>query len=305
MSYVDPILAKNANETDSKKRVEALDKHYDRLRRYIKMVTRGEGRSLIVNGDAGMGKTEFTSDIIEEYAEQSKSVCGFLSGTLSAVDLYARLYHHRKEGQVLVIDDTDKILENTESLEVLKAATDNKKNPKLTWGKAYSSHLNKMNVQTEFDYHGKVIIITNKMLRTAPDNNPTITQQRVQPLMSRVNYFRAGLPNNQWKIEAIKMFASGKKSEHSDTIYELRCARHIRDVETDDTLESIRIDPNILSDKPVSDRQKQILDEIIEFMENHQDELRELSFRTVANIIEIRNQEPDYWEDMTLANLGI
>jgi len=40
-------------------------------------------------------------------------------------------------------------------------------------------------------------------------------------------------------------------------------------------------------------------------MDKERDNLRTLSFRTVANIIEIRNQEPLYWEDMTLTNLGI
>ncbi len=95
MSYVDPILAKSTNETDPRKRVEALDKHYDRLRRYIKMVTRDEGRNLIINGDAGMGKTEFATDLIEEYQKDEKVVCGFISGTMSAVGLYESLYHPR------------------------------------------------------------------------------------------------------------------------------------------------------------------------------------------------------------------
>lgn len=301
MSYVDPILAKLTTQNlNSDEKKDALDKHYDRLRRYITMTTRGEGRSLIVNGDAGMGKTEFTSDIIEEYAESSKKNCNFLSGTLSAVDLYARLYNHRKEGEILVVDDTDKILENTESLEVLKGALDNKKNPKLTWGKAYSSHLSKMNVQTEFDYHGKMIIITNRMLRTAPDKTPTIVQQRLNPLMDRVNYFRAGLPSNEWKIEAIRMFAEDYPSNYSDEKYSLRCARHIRVPDSKKITSASGKLPH-----PINDEQKKILDEIIDFMNEHRDELRTLSFRTVANIIEIRNQEPDFWEDMTLANLGI
>lgn len=278
---------------------DALDKHYDRLSRYIRMVTRGEGRSLIVNGDAGMGKTEFTTDIIEEYANRTEKLCDFVSGTLSAVDLYARLYHHRGEGQILVIDDTDKILENTEALEVLKGATDSKKNPTLSWGKAYSSHLSKMNVQSEFDYHGKVIIITNKAMRTAPDKQPTITQQRVNPLMDRVNYFRAGLPSNEWKIEALRMFADNYASKVPDStaIYSLRCAKNIV-LHKDDRLAPT--DP-----KSEGDSRKIVLKEIIDFMDDNRDSLRTLSFRTVANIIEIRNQEPLYWEDMTMANLGI
>ena len=40
-------------------------------------------------------------------------------------------------------------------------------------------------------------------------------------------------------------------------------------------------------------------------MDGHRDDLREISFRTIANIIEIRNEEPDFWKDMTLSNLGI
>ena len=62
------------------------------------------------------------NDIIKEYSTRTKTVCGKISGTLSAVDLFQRLHKFRKKGQALIIDDTDKILETTESLEVLKSA---------------------------------------------------------------------------------------------------------------------------------------------------------------------------------------
>jgi hypothetical protein len=298
MSFVDPILARESTKKLSKEQIRnSLDKHYDRLTKFVKMVTRENSRSLIVNGDAGMGKTEFTTDIIESYAEQNKVECGFISGTLSAVELYCRMFENRKKGQVLVIDDTDKILENTESLEVLKAGLDTRKDKRLTWGKAYSSHLNSRNVSPEFEFHGKVIIITNRMLRTAPDNNPTITQQRILPLLSRVNYFRAGLPSNEWKIHAMEMFAEDYKSKYTEQIYELRCKKNIV-IQDSDKMSP----PDNFSEKELKEK---ILREILEYIKDRKDNLREISFRVIANIIEIRNDQPEIWRDMSDSTLGV
>jgi len=53
MSMIDPLLAKmDISGLSQKERWEALDGHYDRLRKMLMMVANGK-KSLIVNGDAG------------------------------------------------------------------------------------------------------------------------------------------------------------------------------------------------------------------------------------------------------------
>ncbi len=295
MSYVDPILAKmDISSLSREQRWDALDKHYDRLRRFLRMVANGQ-KSLIVNGDAGMGKTEFTNDIIKEYSKRTKTVCGKISGTLSAVDLFQRLHKFRKKGQVLIIDDTDRILETTESLEVLKSALDTKEDKTTDWGKAYSQHLARHKCPTEFKYEGRLIIITNKNLRTAPSQAPTAQQSKISPLLSRVAYFPAGLPSVEWKIEALRMFANEtpSKADPDAEPYTLRCAKDIIIQPTDFS------SPDNMSEKDI---RAILLNDIIDTIEKHKDDIREISFRTVFQAIGYYNAEREIWEEMFITD---
>ena len=298
MSFIDPLLARiDISELTQEYRWDALDGHYDRLRKFLMMVAKGK-KSLIVNGDAGMGKTEFTSEIIEEYAKTNKKKCGKNSGTLTAVELYVKLHKFRKEGEVFIIDDTDRIFDTVESVEVLKAALDTTtKNKSVNWGKAYSTHLARHKCPTEFKYEGRVIIITNRNIRSAPTQTPTAKQAMIAPLKSRMGYFPAGLPSNEWKIEALRMFAAGHQSKKDPTAskYELRCRKDII-LHPKDKTTSAKI-----GHTPYSDQTK-VLDEIINFIAEHQDDLTEISFRTVFQAIGYRNEYPDDWGDMFIVD---
>jgi len=297
MSFIDPLLAKyDISELSQEERWEALDGHYDRLRKFLKMVAKGK-KSLIVNGDAGMGKTEFTNEIIEEYAKTHKKKCGKNSGTLTAVELYVKLHKFRKEGEVFIIDDTDRIFDTVESVEVLKAALDTTSKQKgVNWGKAYSTHLAKNKCPVEFNYNGRVIIITNRNIRSAPSQTPTAKQAMIAPLKSRMGYFPAGLPSNEWKIEALRMFAAGYQSKKDSKAkpYQLRCSADIL-LHKEDKLAK--------TDKHWEESSRTIvLNQIIDFIEKHQDDLTEISFRTVFQAIGYRNEYPDDWGDMFIVD---
>lgn len=297
MSMIDPLLAKmDISGLSQKERWEALDGHYDRLRKMLMMVANGK-KSLIVNGDAGMGKTEFTNDIIEAGTKKNKKKYGNNSGSLTAVELYVKLHKYRKEGDVFIIDDTDRIFDSVESIEVLKAALDTGgKGKTVDWGKAYSTHLARHKCPTSFSYSGRVVIITNRNIRSAPSKTPTHKQAMLAPLKSRMGYFPAGLPNNEWKIEALRMFAAGyqSKKDTSAEPYELRCAKGIK-LHKNDQLPKTDKDWK-------KDSQRIVLTEIIDFIEEHQDELSEISFRTVFQAIGYRNEYPDDWGDMFIVD---
>lgn len=271
MSYVNPYLAKlEISKLSQDKRRYHLDRHYTQLRKFVKGACQDKFH-LIVNGDPGMGKTEITNEIVEVYAEAQPFS---ISGTISPVKLFGKFQDAKGKGSVLVIDDTDKILEDQESLEILKGVLDTQKDKIVSWDK-YSTAISKANKVTEFIYEGRCIIITNKFIRTAPDQNPTIQQQRVLPVLSRCHYFKAGVPSNQWKMEAIKMHVDGYDSEFDDYHYELRCF------------------------KGVSKTKQR---SIVNWLDKNQDCVRELSFRVCARLVNLCNQEPDFWEEMALSS---
>lgn len=272
MSYVNPNLAReNISKLTKDEIFDALDKHYTSLRKFVRGVTEDKWH-LVVNGDAGMGKTETVNDILNSCDVPVESV----SGTISAVMLFGKLQEYNKPKNILVIDDSDATLEDTECLEVLKASLDSKEDRMVDWTK-YSTVLAKKNMKTKFKYEGRTIIITNRMLQTAPTETPTVKQQRVAPLLSRVHYFKAGVPNNEWKIAAIRMHASGYQSTYEkDWKYELRCLKNV-DLAVRET--------------------------VINWLDKHQDELRHISFRTVKILVDLHDEEPDFWQELASASL--
>jgi len=264
--YVNPVLAKLAPKISSQDEIrKALDEHYDALVMFLEGV--GNDRwHLIVNGPAGSGKTEFTSDVLGGMDNISIQR---LSGTMSAVKLFTHLYKYRKKGQVTIIDDTDRILEDTECLEVLKASLDSHGKKAVDWSK-YSVALGKENTPTSFIYEGRCVIITNKIIQTRMSTTPTKQQQQLAPLISRCNYFRAGLPSRDWEIEVLKMFMDGDR---------------------------IRV----FTEGNIS---KEVQKEIISFIEDNADDIREVSFRTVKQLLELYVANPNHWKNMAFASFG-
>ena len=73
MSYVNPVLAKLAlKKVSDKIKKSALDQHYSAMRQLILGVTKDRWH-LLLNGDAGMGKTEYTNDLVAQYMQKSKN----------------------------------------------------------------------------------------------------------------------------------------------------------------------------------------------------------------------------------------
>ena len=274
MSYVSPYLAQfDITRLSQDEVFDILDQHYTQLRKFVQGVC-NDKYHLIVNGDAGMGKTEITNDVVETFTSHNRIVP--VSGTMSPVRLFAKLQEAQHKGHILLVDDTDKVLEDQESLEILKGVMDTRKDKVVDWEK-YSTALKKSNKVTSFKFEGRVIIITNKVIRTAPDETPTVQQQRILPVLSRAHYFKAGVPSTQWKIAAIKMHMQHYTSRHEDGYkYELRCFNNVH---------------------------PETQDEIVQWIEEKQNNLREISFRTCAMLKDLQSEEPDFWKNMAMSSM--
>lgn len=263
MTYVNPMLARQVATHQTADAINsALDKHYNTLEMFIQGVADNKYH-MIVNGPSGCGKTEYTRKVLD--ASNANAV--IVSGTMSPIKLYAALYQCRKPGTVLVIDDTDTLLEHTESLEILKAALDSQSNKPVAW-KKYSTVLAKEGMPDEFIYHGRLIIITNKHLSL---NDNTKLGAQLVPVRKRFQYFPAGLPSKEWEVLAMRKFVE---------------AGEVR----------------VFNERNIS---KDAQQDIMQFVEDNADDLGRISFRSLVQCVELYEAHGEDWKDMALISLGV
>ena len=133
-----------------------LDRNYESIRSYIKHISQGKLRSLIINGPPGVGKTVMTNQFLQENSTNYKSV----TGHMTLMSLYAMLYEYRNPGDVLVLDDVDSVFSSIEGLNILKAAMDTTRQRHINW-ESSSTLLKNLGIPTSFDFNGGVVLITN------------------------------------------------------------------------------------------------------------------------------------------------
>ena len=167
--------------------------------RYNMMTKLGQGasdgavRGMIVSGRPGVGKTYEIERLLQARQEKSPNRFKFehLKGTISAINLYKKLYDYGNRGNVLLIDDADDVFFDVASLNLLKAALDSSAVRKIGWH-TESAALKEGGEQVypnSFNYEGSVIFITNVDFGSVIDEGK---QKKIVPhleaLMSRSLY---------------------------------------------------------------------------------------------------------------------
>ncbi len=134
-----------------------IEKRYASLEKYIQQMNAGNVRSLIINGPPGVGKTYSVSSFLKKYSnKQSKAI----TGHMTLLSLYGELYRHKGQGQILVLDDIDSVMDSVQGLNLLKAAMDTTKQRVISW-ESTSAILDRLSLPTNFSFDGGVILITN------------------------------------------------------------------------------------------------------------------------------------------------
>jgi hypothetical protein len=151
------------NETDDEA-MERIRHTFAMLDRVTDQVAEGKIRGLIVTGPPGIGKS-FGVEKVLKGANLFRITRGddpkyeIISGAASSIGLYKKLYYNREKGQVAVFDDSDSILFDEESLNLLKNAL-GKERRRLSWNKE-SKVLLSDDIPSAFDFEGGIIFLTN------------------------------------------------------------------------------------------------------------------------------------------------
>ena len=235
---------------------------FEILGEMTKAVASNTVKGLVVSGPAGIGKSYTVETTLHDTLDMLGKLTGqgkmyeVISGGISAPVLYEKLWEYRDESQVLVFDDCDGVLYDEDSLNVLKAALDSKKTRRISWN-TRSLHLERKDIPNSFEYKGGVIFITNVKFDQIKSAR---IGNHLEAIVSRCHYMDIGIDTAREKL------------------------LHIRNVvERSNMLGSYGFDENTKA-------------EVMDYINAHSKQLRELSLRMVLKIADLRKAMPSNWQ---------
>jgi hypothetical protein len=250
------------HETDEQA-IERIRTRFQILDEMTKAATTGDIRAMIVSGPPGVGKSYGVEKIVEQACLFDKLSgkrlrAEVVKGSATPIGLYQTLYKYSDKNCMLVFDDCDSILVDDVALNLLKGALDSGSKRKISW-LSESSSLRREGIPDSFNFNGSIIFITNLKFDKMKSQK---LKDHLDALQSRCHYLDLTLDTMRDKILRIKQIASdGALFENMDL-------------------------------------DKQAETEVIEFLEEHKNSLREVSLRMAIKIAQLRKSFALRWKDM-------
>jgi hypothetical protein len=243
--------------------IERIRTRFQILDEMTKAATTGDIRAMIVSGPPGVGKSYGVEKIVEQACLFDKLSgkrlrAEVVKGSATPIGLYQTLYKYSDKNCMLVFDDCDSILVDDVALNLLKGALDSGSKRKISW-LSESSSLRREGIPDSFNFNGSIIFITNLKFDKMKSQK---LKDHLDALQSRCHYLDLTLDTMRDKILRIKQIASdGALFENMDL-------------------------------------DKEAETEVIEFMEEHKNSLREVSLRMAIKIGQLRKSFALRWKDM-------
>lgn len=224
-------------------------------------------RGLVVSGPPGVGKS-FGVEKQLEAANMFRKLEGqdplyeTISGGISSIGLYQKLYHNRGKERVLVFDDCDGVLFDEECLNLLKAALNSGDRRKINWNKE-SRVLSSDGIPDSFDFEASIIFLSNIDFEASIAKGSRIAAH-LEAIMSRCHYLDLEIGSNRDKLLRIKQIVrDGMLTPYGFTKAEEKS--------------------------------------VIDFVFDNSEYLRELSLRMVKKIADFVKADPIGWHEMAEA----
>ena len=252
-----------ANESEDEA-MERIANTFLMLDKITDAAARGIVRGLVVSGPPGIGKS-FGVEKQLEAANMFRTQEGrdpkyeVISGGVSSIGLYQKLYHNRSPENVLVFDDCDGVLEDSEMLNLLKAALNSGDKRRICWNKESRVLLNE-DIPDAFDFEGSVLFLSNKDFDKEIERGSRIAVH-LSAIMSRCHYLDLEIGSTRDKL--------------------LRIKQVVRD--------------GMLTNFEFTQEQE---DDIVAFVIDNAEYLREISLRMVKKVADWVKADPEGWYEM-------
>ncbi len=187
--------------------MERISDTFAMLDKITDAAARGTVRGLVVSGPPGIGKS-FGVEKQLAAANMFRTINGkdplfeVISGGVSSIGLYQKLYYNRGKEQVLVFDDADGVLFEEESLTLLKAALNSGDKRRICWNKE-SRVLATEDIPDAFDFEGSVIFLSNIDFDRSIAKGSRIADH-LAAIMSRCHYLDLEIGSLRDKLLRIK-----------------------------------------------------------------------------------------------------
>jgi hypothetical protein len=237
-----------------------IGERFDILDQMTKATIAGDVRAMIVVGPPGVGKSYGVEKQLEhsglfDQLSGRKIKYEVIKGAMTPIGLYCTLYKHSDRNNVLVFDDCDSVFQDDLSLNILKAALDSGKKRRIYWN-SDSAMLRREGVPDMFDFKGACIFITNLQFQNLKSKK---LQDHLEALQSRCHFLDLTLNTMRDRFLRIKQIY--RKGE-------------------------------LFADYDFSQEQG---DMVIEFMEQNQTRLREMSLRMALKIADLTRVSESNW----------
>jgi hypothetical protein len=254
-----PVPVAVVAETDEQA-MDRIRERFDILHEMTKATITGDIRAMIVSGPPGVGKSFGVEQEIEKATlfdrmSGKRLRAEVVKGSATPIGLYQTLYKYSDPNCVVVFDDCDSILLDDVALNLLKGALDSGKKRKISW-LSESSSLRREGIPDSFEFKGSAIFITNLKFDKMKSQK---LKDHLDALQSRCHYLDLTLDTKRDKILRIRQIAK---------------------------------DGVLFADY---DFEPCVQDEIIEFMSDNQNRLREMSLRMAIKIADLRKMSVLNW----------
>ncbi len=224
----------------------------------------GQIRAMIVSGAPGVGKSYGVESTLETHSMFDKMTQvvkhEIVKGAMTPIGLYAKLFAFSQENNVLVFDDCDSILLDDLALNILKAALDSGSRRRICWN-SDSALLRREGIPDSFEFKGSVIFITNIKFDNVKSKK---LKDHLDALMSRCHYLDLTIHTTREKLLRIKQIAK--------------------------TGELFSADKYGFSEREAN--------EVVDFVTDNADRMREISLRQTLKIADLRKMSPHRWQEI-------
>lgn len=250
-------------ETDAEI-AERIRDTYESMETLVAAVSANVVNSLIISGAPGLGKSHTVNKVLNEVNAGSEFNYVFHKGYLRASHLFRLLWENRYKGMTIVIDDSDAIFGDENALNILKSALELKESRRIGWGseKVFEDQDGE-EIPRYFDYEGSIIFLTNKDIRGEINSN-----SKNAPHLSA--------------LESRSLLLDLKIKTRKEYMVKIR-----------QTVESGMLEQKGFNQVEV--------DEIMGFIEQHMEELTELSLRMVEKISALFRSNHGNWQKLVKA----